>query len=518
MQHVYGILLRDLRTTLIHPNPTASFVSVSTHLPLDSPADVPRSRRPSLSPKKRRDTLATPSPQSSPTKPTRRKFSLAATPPKSPDRYTSTLDKLDATYSVWWECAELLIELGGRNGTADANAEADADRSDEDALLGLGPAAGMTRGKRPRAVTLGSDTPGSEARPRSTSGPPLASPLKPAQRRATTGRAGGKDLTPRQLTLLRGMLETDAGIGWDPRTAGVEHVRGEIEDDGSVRRNGKSGPGRGIRFLWRGLKKGTSAVTGGGGTGGSIREPVPRGSSSCDSSTSDRVQVVNEDGTGTSVAPRTPLSSKKTVTAADTAILSRRKQPTRRPSLAGIFGLGQKTSKKDPDADPEGTDAKRNASSSDWDRMDDIQQMTSTVRETKRLKYKGSFIGSSIHSPSLRLRSRDTPSSPDNPSPGVSSSPRVIVSSSDGLGNTPSSSSPIDSDTSRRKWRLRSANPPPRSDKTHIPAPGAPVSLRRLAFTPENIRPLLGHARDVMVHLNECINEVRRNIGSMSTT
>ena len=379
----------------------------------------------------------------------------------------------------------------------------------------LGPAAGMTRGRRPRAMTLSFDTPQNAARPKNMpTGPPLASPVKPAQRRATTGRVGGRELTPRQLALLRGMLETDAGAAWDPRMAGIERMPREAGDEGSVRGKGKGKAGRGIRYLWRGLKKGTNTVAGGSGSGGSAGEPRPRGSSSCDSSTSDRVLVVGERGTLTSGTPGTPPSSKGTVKVGDTAVPVRRKPPTRRPSLAGIFGIGQKSMKVEAEADDARSEIKRDTSSSDWDGMDEAKQVSKTIRGTMRLKSKGSVAGFSTHSPSLRLRYHDPTSSPDKSSPGASPRPQLIISFSEGPRDAHLSSSPGDSDTSRRKRLFRSANSHGRSEKTHSVTPHS--SLGRLAMAPENIRPLLGHARDVKVHLDECISEVRHIIGDTS--
>lgn len=364
-------------------------------------------------------------------------------------------------------------------------------------------------------MTLGAAKLSSTPRPRSTStGPPLASPMRPTQRCATTGRAGGKDLTPRQLALLRGMLETDARVGWDPRTAGVERMREQVEDNGSVREKGKGGGGRGIRDLWKGLKKGTSAVGSGKRNGSVSGELVSRGSSSCDSSTSETSPALGKlprsFGSKTS---RLPLSSKRTVTAADAAVLSRRKPPTRRPSLAGIFGLGQKAVRVDAEHDETGPDAVRDASSSDWDRMEVDEPEPSTVRATIGLRPKSSIIGSSIPSPSLRLRLRDPPSSPEKSSPAIPSSPQLIISFSNDQRNN-NLSSP-GSDTSRYKRFLRNAASP-RPDNSPKPATDSSMSLVRLALTPESIRPLLGHAQNVRVHLNECIGEIRHIISGHS--
>lgn len=182
----------------------------------------------------------------------------------------------------------------------------------------------------------------------------------------------------------------------------------------------------------------------------------------------------------------------------------------RRPSLAGIFGLGQKNAKQDDPTTP----AKSDEASSDWDQMD-LDQPARTIRGTKRVKSKDSFPNSSKPSTTLRVRPRDPDSSPDKPTLQPPRSPRLFISFSDGLTSGPSSASPASPDVPKRR-RLFSNT---RSDDKHRPATEtslSPAALTHLALTPETIRPLLGHARDVGARLNECIGEVRGMMGGMS--
>ncbi|KAF8487719.1 hypothetical protein JB92DRAFT_3130528 [Gautieria morchelliformis] len=125
------------------------------------------------------------------------------------------------------------------------------------------------------------------------------------------------------------------------------------------------------------------------------------------------VSSFGKPGTFTFKAAGTPSPSNSV--GGDTAVLSR-KPPTRRPSLAGIFGLGQSVAKADADAGDAGENAKRDASSPDCDRIEIAQQTSGTIRGTKRLKSKRSLIGPSVPSPSLRLRLGDIHPSPDKPS------------------------------------------------------------------------------------------------------
>ncbi|KIJ45677.1 hypothetical protein M422DRAFT_46715 [Sphaerobolus stellatus SS14] len=516
LQHVYAIMLRDLRASLSSEQSTSPPAGTSSSIPASIPLNTgsdPRTIR--ASPKKRRDTVSTSSPHSSPQPQSRimkRKFSLAAPPPPQPNPYSSVLDKLDLTYGIWWECAELIIELGGRNDSMimhglDMAAESEDEPSPGGRIskhkptgIGIGIKAQM---RRQRAVTLG---PGSEAIPPATSQspispkvtPPLASPPRPAQWRATTGRATGmRDLTQRQLTLLRGMLEAGEEKDWDPKA-----LDAKLEAEG--KKNEKKGKGgaaaRGIKELWRGLKGhghgsktpssayDTSDNSASGGAG--------RGSMSFESSASERSQSPTNFSRSPPVRtpqhtiPRTPSPSKRTLTPSESAVLSRRKQPLRRPSLAGIFGLGQKASSSSlnvsasSSAGPTSKINEHNGkSSSDWDPMDtpagemDLSLSSSPTPPVPNLfKLRGKKSGT--------LRLRPTP----RPTPGdLSSSPE--------------------------KPRVPHTAP---LQSSFMDSRGRTKVTPRLAVTPENIRPLVKHARDISVHLNECIGEVREMMGGVA--
>ncbi|EJD40855.1 hypothetical protein AURDEDRAFT_186821 [Auricularia subglabra TFB-10046 SS5] len=119
-----------------------------------------------------------------------------ARPPEEPAR---KLQNIEHEYSIWWECAEVLIELGGTGGPATSVSEpknlstSTLDERERD----------VTRSgkRRERAITLvGSEPPPTPT----TNGPPQASP-PPSHWRASTGR---HDLSQRQLVLLKKMLNT----------------------------------------------------------------------------------------------------------------------------------------------------------------------------------------------------------------------------------------------------------------------------------------------------------------------
>ncbi|KAG8975423.1 hypothetical protein FRC05_005753 [Tulasnella sp. 425] len=128
---------------------------------------------------------------------------------------TETLKRLDEEYSLWWECAELLIELGGgAKDEKDVAAEPEpipesptesptvlASKSSV-ALVEPPQSFGMTSHERERAITLG----GTESSALAASAVAAAEGGKRSGPwRASTGRHG---LSQRQLVLLKEMLTT----------------------------------------------------------------------------------------------------------------------------------------------------------------------------------------------------------------------------------------------------------------------------------------------------------------------
>ncbi|KAF8508686.1 hypothetical protein JB92DRAFT_2951448 [Gautieria morchelliformis] len=128
------------------------------------------------------------------------------------------LVRLEHEYGIWWECAELLVELGGGSEVAVGTASNPnlATRSTstlnvraEDSLK-LKSSEAQHAILRPIAHASSMSDPGSlfnkAISPTSNSkGPPQASPLHHSQWRASTGR---HDLSARQLRLLKDMLNT----------------------------------------------------------------------------------------------------------------------------------------------------------------------------------------------------------------------------------------------------------------------------------------------------------------------
>lgn len=138
------------------------------------------------------------------------------------------LVRLEHEYGIWWECAELLIELGGGSGVAGAASYpnlATLSTSTVDTPAAEDPLKPNSTEEQPilKKITHVSSMsePGSlfEQALSSTlnsKGPPQASPPHLSQWRASTGR---HDLSARQLRLLRDMLNT-------PDPASLAHAAG----------------------------------------------------------------------------------------------------------------------------------------------------------------------------------------------------------------------------------------------------------------------------------------------------
>lgn len=670
LQHIYAVMLRDLRAAL------SDSTTEETEHTISQPQNPPRADSTTttttstslfnLSPKKRRGTVASttprisphPSPQPSPSKADilKRKFSLAAPPPPpqgpQPSPYAVVLNKLDNTYGIWWECAEVLMELGGswknaspvsagsgRSSTSVGIVDVGGDTVTVNGVDALG--IGIIAGRRMRAVTLGSDVGSTSAvavvganvinsvpssstsssqtivrgeasesnlssQPRTQtptqttpsprlSGPPQASPPKPSQWRATTGRAGnGRDLTSRQLAILQDMIMGDEernGQIWDPKLLDPEKGGGGggslVESVGAD--GGSNVKRRGLRDFWSGLRKGSASVNGDDAsrsnptttstsvtstdTSTGMNSPT-RDSNSFDSSASasepqdasrskkdqqrkTRHDVNSSPGANRPRSPRTPSPSKRTVTAATAATtatvsagangLPRGKKPLHRPSLAGLFGIGQKggivtASSSSPTGIYRKDKAGDGGSSSDWDwdlmeavAFDD--STTSVKKPTRRDTFSETRVGNKW---TVQLSDRFPPGAVYDSSSSTSPDKKKyshlhsqIEEDSEAGGSSFTSKKPSlqllraphvflssDEDPLGKGGKVNASNLRIHSDVLHKrdrdPGSAGGVPVTKLALTPENIRPLLKRAREIAAHLNDCIGEVRGMMGGVA--
>lgn len=119
---------------------------------------------------------------------------------------TAAFHNIMSKYHISWECAELLVELGGGPPASDgmASIPASPPASVQSVPSPQAPVQNVQLPQsRERAITLAGDEPKPHIPVQGPTSPPMASPPHTAQWRASTGR---HDLSQRQLLLLREML------------------------------------------------------------------------------------------------------------------------------------------------------------------------------------------------------------------------------------------------------------------------------------------------------------------------
>ena len=507
----------------------------------------------------------------------------------------TTLLNIEAKYRLSWECAELLIDLGG--GGPDQQQSTSPPPSSQSAPAV--PTIADGRKSRERAITLAGDEQKPTINPSAPGSvsPPLASP-PPAQWRASTGR---HDLSQRQLMLLREMLnnpdpsatmslepgipEEEINRNWRWGDAMNSTVTLPSEESGppgaepsptKKRRTSRLGM-RGLRDMLKSLKKSYADPT---------RPPalprIPPSSSSISASTDSSLNLPREShalsyrgelqlkmATGPdSVASRRrdvhPNSPYSTAPA-----LSHKSSP-RRPSLASIFRLGQKskatTDPREFADDPSSQSGLPSSSSGlasrsgtslgdedEWHRVESASDLehaaralglssdgTATVRGKKG---KSPYLLQRAVDPNGTQRAPDRSQSslwsPSGESPQKASAipPSVLQSYTRSIKL--SDVREVDSDAgegahlprpaSRSKNRQSAPSPSPRrppsrgrkpptgSVRSAPPQPWGDPSPQRssgplpdikLAMAPENIKPLLENAREVHARCADCIAEL----------
>ncbi|KAI0824280.1 hypothetical protein BC628DRAFT_1378510, partial [Trametes gibbosa] len=320
---------------------------------------------------------------------TRSNTNPAANSAPSRNQLHAAFLNIEAKYRLSWECAELLIDLAGGPSEAPGSAPPTSSQS--------APAVPTTadgRKSRERAVTLAGDEqkPLIAPSPHGLTSPPLASP--PSQWRASTGR---HDLSQRQLLLLREMLnnpdpaatmafepnipEEDINRSWRWGDAMNSTVTLPSEESGSAalaqgrqydtvpspkkRRTSRLGM-RGLRDMLKSLKKSYSEQGPGGGAL-PVLPHVPASSSSVSASTDSSLNlhlhsrphsVAQRRRAKTSTGPES-IASRKEIhpnSPYGTSHSIPHKSSPRRPSLASIFRLGQKSKASAPGGAPPSVD------------------------------------------------------------------------------------------------------------------------------------------------------------------
>ncbi|KAL6301929.1 hypothetical protein BKA93DRAFT_737846 [Sparassis latifolia] len=482
---------------------------------------------------------------------------------------------IETKYQIPWECVELLIDLGSGAPVATISPTP----SSQSVPPMTSPAATDPKKSRERAITLaGDESKPAVPLPADTSMSPIARPPSPAQWRASTGR---HDLTQRQLLLLRELLnnpdsstymsaephiseeEIDRNWRWgDAMNSTVTLPSEESVQSGSGALNGKKRRlgMRKLRDILKSLKRSYSEQP-------PPLPPVPVSSTSILASTESSLDLPREHRSDyvqrrrarTSTGPESMKSSREqhpNSPYATSVSLKHRSSP-RRPSLASIFRLGQK-SKSSQSTGQSSDDLKHPSSGSehasslrvadeeeDWDRVEAISEMNHAGRAPSdgaaTVRGKTHWSPYSQHhqepfpggSPSVSQTSLNVQPSPHRSAPAGHF--HLLPTRSPKLSNVrelaehgtppeprPSSRStnhaPTPSPSARyRPFRSRMSGPsgsvrsaPPQVLAHH--GPGIILGTlpeSRLSMTPENIQPLLENAREVHARCSECIIELQ---------
>lgn len=526
--------------------------------------------------------------------------------PQTPHELILAFHSIESKYQISWECAELLIDLG--SGAPPHPMSAPTSPPPDTTT----PVMPGTRKGRERAITLAGDEPKPVvATPIAVNSPPLASPPSTAQWRASTGK---HDLSSRQLLLLREMLNKSDTVGieshlpipeedwssavnrtwyWgDPMGSTVTLPSEDgTQASGSgasasvaataakkhKRRSSKMGM-RGIRDMLKSLKKGYAENS------PTSLSPIPPSTTSVSASTESSVNntgtqswhqsLVQRRRAKTSTGPESMKSTREQDRHANSPYgtsMSLHRSSPRRPSLASIFRIGQKSKVSYGNTGQSSNDLRSSNPSSatsggangltdvdveeDWDRVESafdlehaarmlqgsaVTDTTGTATVRGRLKkerdnskspYQMQQLTHDHHrrpiTPRLPAASQSSVWSPE-PSPGGSSSVLLLSSTISSPPSKETSGSrnirPLSRGNERLTKpsagaRLPSSGPQQRITQTgsvrsappQVSSPEAGLELgeTRLAMTPENIRPLLENAREVHLRCGECIFELR---------
>ncbi|KAJ1303678.1 hypothetical protein OPQ81_008105 [Rhizoctonia solani] len=450
---------------------------------------------------------------------------LVRVPSRDIGRVTDKLNSIDERYSLWWECADVLVELGGGSSGRDNDKQPSPNSE--------GSKDGSTR-SRERAITLA----GNQAAPA----------MEPQAKKDQWYKDRG-ELSPRQLQILREMLATPnpsllhvpASTGYLnalhpggtasaitlPSSSNSSHMHGPNKADtkpkpgGKIRRASRAGI-TGIRDLLKylNLKKPNSSDGSKLGTNSKSQINLALASQSRVDLPQAAQSQLNLGSPSQTHLPRV-YSSRSHGPGPS-------KPSPRRPSLASIFRLNGTRSKSKgrvvstPSATPSSSAAEDDES--DWDRMDSASDLDLRGKIPEDLKGKqkdekdatlrgrksgsGSRVSNVSRPPVPALPAEFAKStvslSPLTPEEGQNTVPQVRKVS--GSKRPPV---PLASGSGKSvEPGLRSAplNPP---EGITLGGPlGAGVE-GRLALTPENIKPLLEYAREVTARLGACVNELR---------
>ena len=460
---------------------------------------------------------------------TRPRSNTDTSAPKLTARHlASALDNINSRYLITWECAALLIELGGGARTPVSSPPVSMSEPAMSALA----ARPEVKKNRERAITLA----GEESKPN----PILAAgPLTPTDsvnlaRHASTER---HPLNRRQLHLLEEILKNNDSRPaeplpvveetppnrewrWGDAMSSTITLPSDSSQGGKKKRSNRLRM-NGLRNMLRSLKRTY--------VGDAIPVPLHPAVTGAaqDQETSNACQhqipkpVLNQRRRAKTTADTQPPSrGQKIMPNRDTFL----KQPvsSRRPSLASIFRLGQRnkatsvTSSVDNvqsiTTQSSGRDSCSITDDGDWDRLEsssDVDAAEGTQVAHDRSNTSGTLRG---RSPYLKPGHLPSPLASRDPSHSQTS-----VVPGQALGKPPP---PVDPGPG--KVVAQASPSTPRSQTVGDPV-GPPILLPqptheandltlpppRLAMTPENIQPLLENSKDVISRLQGCITEMQ---------
>ncbi|GAB1527028.1 hypothetical protein RhiTH_010203 [Rhizoctonia solani] len=461
---------------------------------------------------------------------------LVRVPSRDIGRVTDKLNSIDDRYSLWWECADILVELGGGSSGNNRDASDKPSNASQEPLQ----SSGSTK-SRERAITLA----GNQAAPA----------VEPQAKKDQWYKDRG-ELSPRQLQILREMLATPnpsllavpASSGYLnalhpggtasaitlPSSSGSSNVHGPKTDPkpkpgGKIRRASRVGI-TGIRDLLKYLnlkKPGSSDGSNKLGSDSKSQINLGLGSHSRVNLPQAAQSQMNLASSSQTHLPRPSFGSRSHGPGPS-------KPSPRRPSLASIFrlnGPGRSKSKgrvvssssasKDPT--PSTSAAEDDLDESDWDRMDSASDLDLrgkipdelfAAKDEKDATLRGRKSGSGG-----RVSNAGRPPVPALPTEFAKSMLSLMPVSSEEAqhtipqvrkasgGKRPPIALASGSETKQVEPGLRSAPINPEGIVMGGPM-GAGVE-GRLALTPENIKPLLEYAREVIARLGACVQELR---------
>ncbi|KAF8748583.1 hypothetical protein RHS01_10702 [Rhizoctonia solani] len=406
---------------------------------------------------------------------------LVRVPSRDIGRVTDKLNSIDDRYSLWWECADILVELGGGSSGNNRDASDKPSNASQEPLQ----SSGSTK-SRERAITLA----GNQAAPT----------VEPQAKKDQWYKDRG-ELSPRQLQILREMLATP-----NPSLLAVPASSGYLN---------ALHPGGTASAITLPSSSGSSNVHGPKtdpkpSQAGKSGERKPGSSDGSNKLGSDSKSQINL-GLGSHSRVNLPQAAQSQMNLASS---SQTHLP--RPSFGrGRMDLGRaslppddrskgrvvSSSSASKDPTPSTSAAEDDLDESDWDRMDSASDLDLRGKIPDEL-----FAAKDEKDATLRGRKSGSGGRVSNSGrPPVPALPTEFAKSM--LSLMPVSSEEAQHTIPQVEPGLRSAPINPEGIVMGGPM-GAGVE-GRLALTPENIKPLLEYAREVIARLGACVQELR---------